>query len=77
MSKPATSDSNPWMTGSGAQFNMNVNEVISNRCCQITGTPLGNKTPVHRNDHVSMSQSSNDSFPSTMNIATTVKPNAA
>jgi fumarate hydratase class II len=65
------------MTGSGAQFNMNVDEVISNRCCQITGTPLGNKTPVQPNDHVSMSQSSNDSFPSTMNIATAVKPNAA
>src|SRR6201998_2420067 len=53
-----------WMTGSGTQFNMNVNEVISNRCCQIAGTPLGSKTPVHPNDHVNMSQSSNDSFPS-------------
>ena len=52
-----------WMTGSGTQFNMNVNEVISNRCCQIAGTPLGSKTPVHPNDHVNMSQSSNDSFP--------------
>jgi fumarate hydratase, class II len=58
-----------WMTGSGTQFNMNVNEVISNRCSQITGTPLGSKTPVHPNDHVNMSQSSNDSFPSAMNIA--------
>jgi fumarate hydratase, class II len=58
-----------WMTGSGTQFNMNVNEVISNRCCQIAGTPLGSKTPVHPNDHVNMSQSSNDSFPSAMNIA--------
>jgi fumarate hydratase class II len=58
-----------WMTGSGTQFNMNVNEVISNRCCQLTGTPLGSKTPVHPNDHVNMSQSSNDSFPSAMNIA--------
>ena len=57
-----------WMTGSGTQFNMNVNEVISNRCCQIAGTPLGSKTPVHPNDHVNMSQSSNDSFPSAMNI---------
>jgi fumarate hydratase class II len=61
-----------WMTGSGTQFNMNVNEVISNRCCQIAGTPLGSKTPVHPNDHVNMSQSSNDSFPSAMNIATAV-----
>src|SRR5271168_164488 len=58
-----------WMTGSGTQFNMNVNEVISNRCCQIAGTPLGSKTPVHPNDHVNMSQSSNDSFPSAMHIA--------
>src|SRR5439155_21259746 len=57
-----------WMTGSGTQFNMNVNEVVSNRCCQIAGTPLGSKTPVHPNDHVNMSQSSNDSFPSAMNI---------
>ena len=61
-----------WMTGSGTQFNMNVNEVISNRCCQLTGTPLGSKTPVHPNDHVNMSQSSNDSFPSAMNIAAAV-----
>jgi len=58
-----------WMTGSGTQFNMNVNEVISNRCCQIAGTPLGSKAPVHPNDHVNMSQSSNDSFPSAMCIA--------
>jgi fumarate hydratase, class II len=61
-----------WMTGSGTQFNMNVNEVISNRCSQIAGTPLGSKTPVHPNDHVNMSQSSNDSFPSAMNIAAAV-----
>ena len=59
-----------WMTGSGTQFNMNVNEVISNRCCQLAGTTLGSKTPVHPNDHVNMSQSSNDSFPSAMCIAT-------
>jgi fumarate hydratase class II len=58
-----------WMTGSGTQFNMNVNEVVSNRCCQIAGTELGSKTPVHPNDHVNMSQSSNDSFPSAMYIA--------
>ena len=61
-----------WMTGSGTQFNMNVNEVISNRCCQLAGTPLGAKTPVHPNDHVNMSQSSNDSFPSAMYIAAAV-----
>src|SRR6201998_967986 len=61
-----------WMTGSGTQFNMNVNEVVSNRCCQLAGTPLGSKHPVHPNDHVNMSQSSNDSFPSAMHIATAV-----
>jgi len=61
-----------WMTGSGTQFNMNVNEVISNRCCQLAGTPLGSKAPVHPNDHVNMSQSSNDTFPSAMNIAAAV-----
>jgi fumarate hydratase class II len=58
-----------WMTGSGTQFNMNVNEVVSNRCCQLAGTDLGSKTPVHPNDHVNMSQSSNDSFPSAMYLA--------
>ena len=61
-----------WMTGSGTQFNMNVNEVISNRCSQLVGTPLSSKKPVHPNDHVNMSQSSNDSFPSAMNIAAAV-----
>src|ERR1700683_1929632 len=61
-----------WMTGSGTQFNMNVNEVISNRCCQIAGTPLGSKAPVHPNDHVNMSQSSNDTFPSRTCIAAAV-----
>src|SRR6202163_2698944 len=61
-----------WMTGSGTQFNMNVNEVISNRCCQLASTPLGSKTPVHPNDHVNMAQSSNDSFPSAMYIAAAV-----
>ena len=61
-----------WMSGSGTQFNMNVNEVISNRCCQLAGTPLGSKTPVHPNDHVNMSQSTNDNFPSAMNIAAAV-----
>src|SRR3984885_10051228 len=58
-----------WMTGSGTQFNMNVNEVISNRSCQLAGTALGSKTPVHPNDHANMSQSSNDTFPSAMDIA--------
>ena len=61
-----------WMTGSGTQFNMNVNEVISNRCSQIAGTPLGSHQPVHPNDHVNMAQSSNDSFPSAMCIAAAV-----
>ena len=64
-----------WMTGSGTQFNMNVNEVISNRCCQLAGTALGSKAPVHPNDHVNMSQSSNDSFPTAMNIAAAVNVN--
>ncbi|MGO9014603.1 MAG: class II fumarate hydratase [Dissulfurispiraceae bacterium] len=63
---------NVWMSGSGTQFNMNVNEVISNRCCQLAGTPLGSKTPVHPNDHVNMAQSTNDSFPSVMYIAAAV-----
>jgi fumarate hydratase class II len=58
-----------WMTGSGTQFNMNVNEVISNRCCQLAGTDLGSKKPVHPNDHVNMAQSTNDSFPAAMCVA--------
>src|SRR5947208_1690143 len=61
-----------WMPGSGTQFNMTVNEVISNRCSQLAGTPLGSHTPVHPNDHVNMAQSSNDSFPSAMCIAAAV-----
>ncbi|MDQ0390886.1 class II fumarate hydratase [Labrys monachus] len=61
-----------WMTGSGTQFNMNVNEMVSNRCCQLAGTALGSKTPVHPNDHVNMSQSSNDSFPAAMHIAAAI-----
>ncbi len=65
-----------WMTGSGTQFNMNVNEVVSNRCCQLAGTALGSKTPVHPNDHVNMAQSSNDSFPSAMYIAAAVNTTA-
>lgn len=59
-----------WMTGSGTQFNMNVNEVIANRSSQIAKKPLGSKTPVHPHDDVNMSQSSNDSFPTAMHIAT-------
>ena len=61
-----------WMTGSGTQFNMNVNEVIANRASQIAGEPLGSKKPVHPNDAVNMSQSSNDSFPTAMNVAAAV-----
>jgi fumarate hydratase class II len=61
-----------WMTGGGTQFNMNVNEVISNRCSQIAEQPLGSHKPVHPNDHVNMSQSSNDSFPTAMNVAAAV-----
>jgi len=62
-----------WMTGSGTQFNMNVNEVISNRCSQLVGAALGSKIPVHPNDHVNMSQSSNDTFPSAMYIASALQ----
>lgn len=58
-----------WMTGSGTQFNMNINEVISNRACQMKKKPLGSKDPLHPNDDVNMSQSSNDAFPSAMHIA--------
>src|ERR1700735_1844404 len=64
-----------WMTGSGTQFNMNVNEVISNRCTQLAGTAIGSKTPVHPNDHANMSQSSNDSFPSAMFMAAAIGVN--
>jgi fumarate hydratase class II len=58
-----------WQTGSGTQFHMNVNEVISNRAISLLGGELGSKSPVHPNDHVNMSQSSNDSFPTIMHIA--------
>jgi fumarate hydratase class II len=58
-----------WQTGSGTQTNMNVNEVISNRAIELSGAEMGSKTPVHPNDHVNMSQSSNDTFPTAMNIA--------
>lgn len=58
-----------WQTGSGTQSNMNTNEVISNRAIEILGGELGSKTPVHPNDHVNKSQSSNDTFPTAMHIA--------
>ncbi|MDE3083584.1 MAG: class II fumarate hydratase, partial [Acidobacteriota bacterium] len=58
-----------WQTGSGTQTNMNVNEVISNRAIEIAGGERGSKDPVHPNDHVNMSQSSNDTFPTAMHIA--------
>jgi fumarate hydratase class II len=58
-----------WQTGSGTQTNMNVNEVISNRAIELAGGTLGSKSPVHPNDHVNMSQSSNDTFPTAMHIA--------
>ncbi len=58
-----------WQTGSGTQTNMNANEVISNRAIELAGGELGSKTPVHPNDHVNMSQSSNDTFPTAMHVA--------
>lgn len=58
-----------WQTGSGTQSNMNANEVISNRAIELAGGIMGSKTPVHPNDHVNMSQSSNDTFPTAMHIA--------
>ena len=58
-----------FQTGSGTQSNMNVNEVISNRCIQLVGGTLGSQQPVHPNDHVNMGQSSNDTFPTAMHIA--------
>ena len=58
-----------WQTGSGTQSNMNVNEVISNRCIQLAGGVIGSKTPVHPNDHVNLGQSSNDTFPTAMHVA--------
>jgi len=59
-----------WQTGSGTQSNMNLNEVIANRAIQLLGGTLGTQTPIHPNDHVNMGQSSNDSFPTAMHIAT-------
>ncbi|AHE65671.1 fumarase [Legionella oakridgensis ATCC 33761 = DSM 21215] len=64
-----------WMTGSGTQSNMNVNEVISNRAIEMAGGELGSKKPIHPNDDVNMSQSSNDTFPTAMYIATAVELN--
>ncbi|MDR3474882.1 MAG: class II fumarate hydratase [Devosia sp.] len=58
-----------WQTGSGTQSNMNVNEVISNRAIELAGGAMGSKKPVHPNDHVNMSQSSNDTYPTAMHIA--------
>jgi fumarate hydratase class II len=62
-----------WQTGSGTQTNMNVNEVISNRAIEMAGGERGSKVPVHPNDHVNMSQSSNDTFPTAMHIAAVVE----
>jgi len=62
-----------WQTGSGTQSNMNTNEVISNRAIELLGGELGSKTPVHPNDHVNKSQSSNDTYPTAMHIATAVE----
>ncbi len=62
-----------WQTGSGTQSNMNVNEVISNRAIELGGGEMGSKTPVHPNDHVNKSQSSNDTFPTAMHIAAVIE----
>jgi fumarate hydratase, class II len=62
-----------WQTGSGTQSNMNVNEVISNRAIQLLGGELGSKAPIHPNDHVNMAQSSNDTFPTAMHIASVLE----
>ena len=58
-----------WQTGSGTQTNMNVNEVVSNRAIEMAGGEIGSKVPIHPNDHVNMSQSSNDTFPTAMHVA--------
>jgi fumarate hydratase, class II len=65
-----------WQTGSGTQTNMNLNEVIANRANELLGGKLGAKAPVHPNDHVNMSQSSNDSFPTAMHIAAAMRMTA-
>merc|ERR1719277_1673979 len=64
-----------WQTGSGTQSNMNTNEVISNRAIELLGGELGSKTPVHANDHVNKSQSSNDTYPTAMHIAVAIEIN--
>jgi fumarate hydratase class II len=64
-----------WQTGSGTQTNMNANEVISNRAIEIAGGVMGSKEPIHPNDHVNMSQSSNDTFPTAMHIAAALEMN--
>jgi fumarate hydratase class II len=61
-----------WQTGSGTQTNMNVNEVIANRAIEMAGGELGSKKPVHPNDDVNKSQSSNDTFPTAMHIAAAI-----
>ena len=62
-----------WQTGSGTQTNMNVNEVIANRAIEILGGKLGSKKPVHPNDHVNKSQSTNDVFPTAMHMAIAIR----
>ncbi|MDM0047964.1 lyase family protein [Variovorax sp. J22R115] len=62
-----------WQTGSGTQTNMNANEVIANRANELLGQPLGTRSPVHPNDHVNASQSSNDSFPTVMHVVTVLE----
>ena len=62
-----------WQTGSGTQTNMNVNEVIANRAIQASGGVLGSKSPVHPNDHVNLSQSSNDTFPAALHVAVAIE----
>jgi fumarate hydratase class II len=66
-----------WQTGSGTQSNMNMNEVISNRAIQMAGGELGSKTPIHPNDDVNMSQSTNDTFPTAMHVAAATEINAS
>src|SRR6185312_14993441 len=62
-----------WQTGSGTQTNMNANEVISNRAIETLGGQMGSKKPVHPNDHVNKSQSSNDTFPTAMHVAASMQ----
>ena len=64
-----------WQTGSGTQTNMNFNEVIANRAIEMSGGEMGSKLPIHPNDHVNKSQSTNDTFPSAVNIAAAIRVN--